>query len=147
MLSYATGQYPPNSIAVGDFNNHTLLDVAIGLSHVNSTGVFLGQRNETLAAQTMFPTGSSPWSVTVMDFNNDYRLDIAVINGNENNGGVLLGYGNGSFAAQTTFPTGMNPWVIAVGDFNNDTRLDIVIRATKPPDLTRSLLVFLIFPD
>jgi hypothetical protein len=131
-ITYHTGsRSEPTSIAVGDFNNDSRLDIVVANAGTNNIGVFLGYGNGLFSIQTIFPTGnnSNPNAVAVGDFNNDNRLDIAVANLESNNIGVFLGYGNGTFCSQVTYTTGSSaqPNSIAVGDFNNDNQLDIVV--------------------
>ncbi|CAF4987184.1 unnamed protein product, partial [Rotaria sp. Silwood1] len=129
-FSTGVGSYPI-SVAVGDFNQDTRADIAVANYGSNTVGIFLGNGDGRLTAQSIFSTGalSAPHAVAVGDFNNDTRLDITVANNGGNNVGVLLGNGDGTFAAQTTFSTGTgsNPTAVAVGDFNKDARLDITV--------------------
>ena len=129
--TFSTGSSRPRSIAVGDFNNDTELDIAVVNYGTNNIGVFLQDRNGSFANQTTFSTGydSDPYSLAVADLNNDDKLDIVVANYGTNNVGVLLGYGNGTFAIQIIFTTGINshPYSIAIDNLNNDTYLDIVV--------------------
>jgi hypothetical protein len=124
----------PHAVAIGDFNNDTLLDITVANNNGNNVGVLLGNGDGTFKTQTTYSTGtvSTPTSVAVGDFNQDARLDIAVAILGSSTVGVLLGYGNGTFAAPKTFSTGTNAgtYVIALGDFNNDTRLDITVANT-----------------
>ncbi|CAF1558042.1 unnamed protein product [Rotaria magnacalcarata] len=121
----------PQSIAIGDFNNDSLLDAAVANYGTSNVGIFLGIGNGLFTAQRTLSTGtgSGPYTVVVNDFNKDSRLDIAVGNTGTNNVGIFLGYGNGTFTEQTIFSIGggSNPRSIAVSDFNKDNLLDIAV--------------------
>ncbi|CAF1540953.1 unnamed protein product [Rotaria sp. Silwood1] len=125
-MTYSTGA-APKSVAVGDFNNDSQLDIVVVNQNDNTVSVLLGYGNGSFANQATYSTGSHPQFVAVGDFNNDTLLDIIVINWDDNTMSVLLGYGNGIFTNQMIYSTGTSPSSVAVGDFNNDTRLDIVV--------------------
>ena len=95
--------YGPRSVAVGDFNNDTWLDMVVANNIVNNIAIYLGYGNGTFSSLIMYSTGSgsTPYMVAVGDFNNDHQLDIAVANFGTNNIGIFLGFGNGSFANHT----------------------------------------------
>ncbi|CAF1584399.1 unnamed protein product [Adineta ricciae] len=121
-------QYGPRSVAIGDFNSDTFLDMVIANHLVNKIVVYLGDGNDAFATHTTYATGpySSPYMVVVDDFNNDYHLDIAVANFKTNNIGIFYGFGNGSFENQIEFSTGSSrPIAIIAVDFNNDSLVDI----------------------
>ncbi|CAF4814977.1 unnamed protein product [Rotaria sp. Silwood1] len=121
------------SVATGDFNNDTILDIVVVDYNEDDIGVFLGHGDGTFAIKVAYSTGSNsqPTSVAVGDFNNDNRLDIIVTNYDTNSIGIFLGNGNGTFLNQTVYPmeSDSNPLWVAVGYFNNDTKLDIVVAA------------------
>jgi hypothetical protein len=70
----------PKSVAVGDFNNDSRMDIVVTNSKDNNVGVFLGYRNGTFTNQNTYSTGfnSQPYSDAVGDFDNDSSLDIIV---------------------------------------------------------------------
>ncbi|CAM2718619.1 unnamed protein product, partial [Rotaria socialis] len=121
----------PVSVAVGDFDNDSQLDIVVANYGANTVTVFLGYVKGNFTSQISYSTGVQSWPscVIVGDFNRDNQLDIATSNFNINNVGILLGYGNGSFSNVTTYSTGdgSSPRFIGAGDFNNDSILDIAV--------------------
>lgn len=86
---YATGDIP-DSVAVGDFNNDTILDITV-INLVNhDVSVFLGHGNCSFGLQTRYPVGSNPNAVGLGDFSGDGKLDIAVVNSGTNDVRILL---------------------------------------------------------
>jgi len=130
IFSFGAGS-APISLAVGDFNNDTRLDIAVANFGSNTVGVSLGNGNGTFLVQPAFSTGvaSDPSTVAVGDFNNDTRLDIVVANIGIYNVVIFLGNGNGTFTGPMILSTGNGsyPISVAVGDFNQDTLLDIAV--------------------
>jgi hypothetical protein len=119
-----------NDVAVGDFNNDGIPDLAT--TGNNTVSVHLGNGNGTFqpALATTTSSNATLFSLVVGDFNRDGKLDIvAQVYG----GGVqtLLGNGDGTF--QTTgaflFPPGMQAvgTTPALGDFNGDGIPDLAI--------------------
>src|ERR671913_442838 len=88
----------PRSVAVGDFNNDTILDLAVANQNSDNVSILLGNGNGTFVTPAVnFGAGDGPTSVAVGDFNNDTILDLATANQNSNNVSILLGNGNGTF--------------------------------------------------
>ena len=120
--------YGPRSVAIGDFNNDTWLDMIVANSVVNHIAIFLWNSNGSYSDPVKYPTGSfsNPYTVAVGYLNNDSRLDIAVSNFGTNNVGIFLAFSNGSFASQIELSTAIfRPLTICLADFDNDTLLDI----------------------
>ncbi|CAF3496833.1 unnamed protein product [Rotaria socialis] len=129
---YSTGINAfPVSIATGDFNNDTILDLAVGNSASPNIVIFVGLGNGTFVTYVAYQmeTGSSVYSVAVGDFNNDIHLDIVVTDIAHNSIFLLFGYGNGTFFNQTIYSVGpaSSPAGISVSDINKDGYLDIVV--------------------
>ncbi len=137
---YPTGSNSrPYSVAVGDFNKDSQLDLAVVNAGADNIGIFLGYQYGYFGIQKQYSTGnnSNPRSIAVADFDNDARLDLAVANYGANNIGILLGDGNGSFVSQRTYSTGSgsHPHSVAVGDFDNDTHVDIAVANAGSSDI------------
>ncbi|CAF3792037.1 unnamed protein product [Rotaria socialis] len=86
-VAYSTGSYSyPRHVAIGDFNNDLLLDIAVANYNRNNIGILLGQGNGTFSEQVMFSTGyeSLPFLLAIGDFNDDRNADFVVaLNGSD----------------------------------------------------------------
>jgi len=122
---------PPYVLAVGDFNNDTELDIAVGNNFANDIVVFLADGSEPFASAVSYTTGdgSQPHLIDIGDLNNDGCSDIITANYGSDNIGVFFGHKNGTFDPITTYPTGNGsaPYSVVVADFNNDHNLDVVV--------------------
>ncbi|CAF0853554.1 unnamed protein product [Adineta steineri] len=130
--AYSTGfSSQVTSIAVGDFNNDTRLDVVITNNATNNVKVIFGSGYGTFLYDITYSTGddSQPCSVSVADLNNDNRLDFVAANSGINTISIFLSNGTGTFSNQITYSTGVDsqPYSVVILDFNNDTRLDIAV--------------------
>ncbi|CAF4050650.1 unnamed protein product, partial [Adineta steineri] len=129
---YSTGNNSyPSSLAIGDFNKDSMMDLVVANSGTNNIVVFMGSGNGDFSLFQSYSMGddSQTVSVAVGDFNRDYELDIAVANYGTNNICILFGTGDGRFTNQTWYPLGFNSdpnWII-FQDLNNDGWEDIAV--------------------
>ncbi|CAF3830908.1 unnamed protein product [Rotaria sordida] len=146
--TYSTG-YEPYSVAVGDFDNDTQLDIVVAnrgpaIHDFNKDGqaditvanhgtknlvTFLGRGNGTFENQASYGVSFNfdPLVVGAGNFDKDERSEIVVAYEDMDNVDVFVTYDTGSFGHQITYITGYWSNFLAVGDFNNDTRLDLVV--------------------
>jgi hypothetical protein len=114
----------PAFLAVGDFNQDGIQDLATANYLSNNVTVLLGNGlgGFTAASSSPFPVGANPIGVAVADFNADGFQDLAIANNAGLSVTVLLGNGSGGFTADpgSPFPVGTFPDAVAVGDFNVD---------------------------
>ncbi|HEV2351609.1 MAG TPA: FG-GAP-like repeat-containing protein [Terriglobia bacterium] len=141
-----------SAVAVGDFNDDGIPDVAFALNFGNAqnpapglVAVFLGKSDGTFPStpphyiESAYPVGNGPYSLTVGDFNGDGNLDIAVANSTDNTVSILLGNGDGTFQPQYTLATGPAPLSITSGDFNHDGKVDLAV--TSRDNFTVSIML------
>ncbi|CAF1586786.1 unnamed protein product, partial [Adineta steineri] len=139
LLGYGNGTFAQQiafspgtgSLAIGDFNNDTHLDI-VALSGFNdSVSILLQYNRGALIKYISYASGgaSSLRYVSISDLNNDTRLDIIVANYGTNDIGILVGSGNDTFLSQKMLISGSNshPSAIAIADYNGDTLLDIAV--------------------
>jgi hypothetical protein len=134
MIALPTGHNSgPFSIATGDLNNDTWMDIAVANGGTNNVGIFFGYGNGTFSSQKTYLTGSQSdlLSIIIRDLNNDAKLDVLVCDYGNGNGNidVFYGYGDGNFTILKTYSTGWSsdPISVVVCDFNNDNRSDLAI--------------------
>jgi hypothetical protein len=109
----------PMAVAVEDFNDDKVLDLAVANSgSAGSVSILLGNGDGTFGTANGFGGGSSPRSIAVGDFNNDRKLDLVTANESSNTVTILLGNGDGTFGPSNSFPVGDRPFSVAVGNFN-----------------------------
>src|SRR4051812_9114329 len=76
-VNYAAGT-GPSAVAVGDFNNDAVLDLAVAGG--STVSVLLGNTDGTFRPAVSSPAGDTPDSLAVGDFNADGKLDVATGN-------------------------------------------------------------------
>jgi hypothetical protein len=108
-------------VAVGDFNNDGLLDVAWG-SSAGYLNVSLGDGKGGFQSPISSSGGGSPVMIAA-DFNGDGNLDLAVDQGATI--AVYLGDGHGNLAYKSLVSTYGGNSPLAIADFNQDGILDI----------------------
>ena len=120
-------------IAVGDFNEDGIPDLAIASCDAGAIYIHLGNGDGTFNQFTTLPVaqcgGSATLAVQVADLNKDNHADIiAATLGDNQVVSVFLGEGTGNFGSRTQFPiVGSFPTSIAVGDFNRDGNPDLAV--------------------
>ncbi len=122
--SYAVGM-TAFAVAVGDFNEDGVSDLAVANYHGDNVSVLLGRGDGTFHTAVHYAIGASPTSVVVGDFDRDGHQDLAVTG---NRLDVSLGRGDGTFGPTTFYLTVAGPR-IAAADFNGDGALDLAVAA------------------
>src|SRR5262249_12465617 len=124
----------PVGVAVADFNNDTLPDIAVGNDGSNTLSILLntttaGAASPTFASAATYTAGD-PRYIAVADLNEDGYLDVAVANFSNATVSVYINKGAaqpGAFNAQVAYASQGNQGGVATGDFDGDGNLDLVV--------------------
>jgi hypothetical protein len=140
------------SVAVADFNNDGLQDLAIATNTGddvairlgNGTGGFTGSTNVPVGPASHPGHGIQPNQVVIGDFNRDGNQDFATSNINEGTVSIRLGDGAGNFTGETStseiaLGVSLDANSLAVGDFNSDGKQDLAV--ANPFSSTISILL------
>ncbi|CAM2707178.1 unnamed protein product [Rotaria socialis] len=132
VTTYSTGDgSAPHFIGAGDFNNDSILDIAVVNNGNNGFVVLFGFGDGSFLCGNFYGTGqaSAPWALAIGDFNEDNQLDIAVTNSALNSISIFLQNGKDIYAGMQSYSTGSKsqPYAVAVADLNSDGLLDIVV--------------------
>ena len=130
-ISYFTGNGSrPYWVAVQDFNNDHLLDIAVANYGSHSIGIFLADGYGNVSNQITFSLGAAqPVSLDIGHFNDDNEFDIVVVTNATFDLTILYGRGDGSFEMGRSYSMGYDsmPCSIVVADLNRDNRSDIIV--------------------
>jgi hypothetical protein len=80
----------PTSIAVADYSQDGILDLAVTDATDNAISLLFGQTGGTFAQNYEIAVGTDPLSIVTADFNADGRPDVAVANNGSNSVSVIL---------------------------------------------------------
>lgn len=130
----------PTILAVADFNNDGILDLAVANASTHEIQIMLGNGSGGFTTASTFSVGSSaasvPTSIVVGDFNGDGLPDLLVGVSPDSIVDVFLNQGGGNFNLVNTIPTVVNPVSMAVADFNQDGYLDFVVSNAEDNTVT-----------
>jgi hypothetical protein len=129
-----------SGIAVGDFNEDGILDLAIsGQTCIESVSgdlplaIFLGNGDGTFTAATMQPVTSlvEPVGVFAADFDGDGILDLAVVDPHVSSLVILHGNGDGTFNQLSGEPAASSASSVSTSDINGDGKLDLIVSTSS----------------
>ncbi len=113
-------------VALADFNEDGLLDVATNGRFDGGVGVRLGTGGGSMSGMALYPTHGGPYSLAVADVDGDGHLDLATSSDATAKVSVLLGSGRGSFYPAQSFAAAPFPAQVVVADLNADGAGDLV---------------------
>lgn len=119
-----------SSIATGNLNSDSILDLVITCSGNDKFVVLIGNGNGTFATPMEIftpPTQGTPVAVVVVDWNNDADQDLVLLSRQGDVAAVWLGDGTGNFTSTIEIVVGASPNALEVVDINKDSLLDIVV--------------------
>ena len=129
---YGVVEYPC-WIAIADFDQDGIEDMAVANEYQPTVSVFLGEGDGTFGDRIDATTAPAANSVVAEDFNGDGIVDLATGSGEEAVVSVLRGNGDGTFKPRITSSTSDgvdgSPFGLAAGDFNGDGKLDLAAGA------------------
>ena len=138
-IDYNVG-YDPISVAIGDLNGDSFLDLAVAYyggssKWPNYVSVLLGKGDGRFQNAVNYGEGvyDRQTSVAIGDLNGDGNLDLAMVNRYICWVSVLLGRGDGSFGRALKYRIGCsdwteaNAWYVSIGDLNGDGDLDLAV--------------------
>ena len=133
--SYGTGNNPW-SIAAGDFNHDSKLDVVFSNGDVNRVSVLLGSGNGTFPSYAPYLSAGEAVAITVADFNGDGCPDLAVVNQKGNTVSILFGKADGTFVSGPSYNVGNSPSAVAAADLLGNGKPDLVVTNASDNSIT-----------
>ena len=116
----------PRGLAVGDFNNDQIKDLAVSIYEDSCVAIYLGNGDGRFTAGTMLDIPTKPGSIGCADFNNDGNADL-VVGSRYGFLFVYTGDGHGSFSEQVTKQSIGTVSDIKTFDMNGDQYIDIIV--------------------
>lgn len=130
------------SVALGDFNGDSKLDVVVANYGDENVSILLGNGTGSFGSATNFSVGTvdplGPISVFTGDFDGDGYLDLATANTNltafnSSNISILLGNGDGTFNTASNHPIPqVGLLATALADLNDDGKPDLAAGSLAP---------------
>lgn len=118
----------PRSLAVADFDQDGLVDLAVANAGDGTVTVFTGTgRGRFRRNDRAYRVGKAPVSITIGDLDHDGHLDLAVADAVSGDIFILLGDGRGDFAVGNVIAAGKEPRALTLEDLNDDGHLDLVV--------------------
>ena len=118
-------------IAVNDFNNDNILDIAIVNHGTKTIGLLIGNGDGSFNKETVISLdwNANSKSIVIGDFNKDKQIDLAVTNAGTYNIDLILGNGKGGLTRQRNdgYTLDRPPSIIVADDFNHDGQSEIVV--------------------
>ena len=114
----------PVSVAIGDFRNNGVLDLAVAANN-NFVFIFENDGSGTFTGVHSYPVSNPTW-ITAGDFNGDGKLDLAVVSPTTYQMTILQGNGDDSFTAMSPYTTDYSVDSVAAADFDGDGAIDLV---------------------
>lgn len=133
----------PTRLVLRDFNNDSLLDIAVNAPDEGKLLIYLGDRKGGFSLPAIEIQGlPGNFALDAGDFKGDGNLDIvnsSLTGPMQPNGShvfILLGSGTGAFVQSTELQTSPLPTSVKVGDLNHDGKLDFVLAGAQAGNTT-----------
>ena len=118
----------PLMVAIADFNNDDVPDLAAVNPMDNCVSVRLGLGKGAFGERRSWAVGDSPMSLAVDDVNGDGNYDLVTANPASSDITVRLGDGQGGFALEKAiYLSGREPLRVVTADLNRDELPDIAL--------------------